>query len=48
MGVAAALYIGNKLKGNTGAVIAEIAGIDNLPLTQDGPVGSGRRWPPSG
>ena len=35
MGLAAGLYIGNKLKGNTGAVIAEIAGIDNLPLTQD-------------
>jgi ribose transport system substrate-binding protein len=35
MGVAAALYIANKLKGRTDAVIAEIAGIDNLPLTQD-------------
>jgi ribose transport system substrate-binding protein len=35
MGVAAALYIGNKLKGKTDAVIAEIAGIDTLPLTQD-------------
>jgi ribose transport system substrate-binding protein len=35
MGVAAALYIGTKLKGKTDPVIAEIAGIDNLPLTQD-------------
>jgi ribose transport system substrate-binding protein len=35
MGLAAGHYIGTKLKGNTGAVIAEIAGIDNLPLTQE-------------
>ena len=35
MGVAAGHYIGQKLKGNTNAVIAEIAGIDELPLTQD-------------
>ncbi len=35
MGVAAGHYIGNKLRGNTGAVIAEIAGMDELPLTQD-------------
>lgn len=35
MGVAAGTYIGTKLKGNTGAIIAEIPGIDSLPLTQD-------------
>ena len=35
MGVAAGNLIGQKLKGNSGAVIAEIAGIDELPLTQD-------------
>jgi ribose transport system substrate-binding protein len=35
MGLAAGIYIGTKLKGKTGAVIAEVAGIDNLPLTQD-------------
>ena len=35
MGLAAGQYIGAKLKGKTDAVIAEIAGIDNLPLTQD-------------
>jgi ribose transport system substrate-binding protein len=35
MGLAAGQYIGAKLKGRAGAVIAEIAGIDNLPLTQD-------------
>jgi ribose transport system substrate-binding protein len=35
MGVAAGQYIGKKLKGKTNAVIAEIAGIDELPLTQD-------------
>jgi ribose transport system substrate-binding protein len=35
MGVAAGQYIGNRLKGKTGVVIAEIAGIDSLPLTQD-------------
>lgn len=37
MGVAAGHYIGKKLKdaGKTAPVIAEIAGIDNLPLTQD-------------
>jgi ribose transport system substrate-binding protein len=35
MGVAAGHYIGSKLKDNKNAVIAEIAGIDELPLTQD-------------
>ncbi len=35
MGVAAGIYIGTKLKGKSDAVIAEIAGIDSLPLTQD-------------
>ena len=35
MGVAAGMYIGNKLKGNPNPVIAEIPGIDELPLTQD-------------
>jgi ribose transport system substrate-binding protein len=35
MGVAAGQYIGAKLKGKSDAVIAEIAGIDSLPLTQD-------------
>jgi len=35
MGVAAGHLIGQKLKGNPNAVIAEIAGIDELPLTQD-------------
>jgi ribose transport system substrate-binding protein len=35
MGVAAGTLIGQKFKGNTGAVIAEIAGMDELPLTQD-------------
>jgi ribose transport system substrate-binding protein len=35
MGVAAGLYVGNKLKGKSNAVIAEIAGIDSLPLTQE-------------
>jgi ribose transport system substrate-binding protein len=35
MGVAAGQYIGNKLKSNPNAVIAEIAGMDELPLTQD-------------
>ncbi|MBO0868060.1 MAG: substrate-binding domain-containing protein [Micromonosporaceae bacterium] len=35
MGLAAGQYIGAKLKGKTNPVIAEIAGIDNLPLTQD-------------
>jgi len=37
MGVAAATYIGDRLKseGKTNPVIAEIAGIDNLQLTQD-------------
>jgi ribose transport system substrate-binding protein len=35
MGVAAGHYIGSKLKGNAKAVIAEIAGIDELALTQD-------------
>ena len=33
MGLAAGQYIGAKLKGKAGAVIAEVAGIDNLPLT---------------
>lgn len=37
MGVAAATYIGDQLKAKnvSNPVIAEIAGIDNLPLTQD-------------
>jgi ribose transport system substrate-binding protein len=35
MGVAAGQYIGKKLKGKADAVIAEIPGIDELPLTQD-------------
>jgi ribose transport system substrate-binding protein len=35
MGLAAGQYIGTRLKGRAGAVVAEIAGIDNLPLTQD-------------
>jgi ribose transport system substrate-binding protein len=37
MGVAAGRFIGDRLKaaGKTGPTIAEIAGIDNLPLTQD-------------
>src|SRR5215470_14163253 len=35
MGLAAGQYIGAKLKGKASPVIAEIAGIDNLPLTQD-------------
>ena len=35
MGVAAGHYIGQKLKDNKNAVIAEIPGIDELPLTQD-------------
>ena len=35
MGVAAGTYIGQKLKGKSNPVIAEIAGIDSLPLTQD-------------
>ena len=35
MGVAAGHYIGQKLKGKADAVIAEIPGIDELPLTQD-------------
>jgi ribose transport system substrate-binding protein len=35
MGVAAGHYIGQKLKDNKNAIIAEIPGIDELPLTQD-------------
>ena len=35
MGVAAGKLIGEKFKGNPNAVIAEIAGMDELPLTQD-------------
>ncbi|GAA1839130.1 substrate-binding domain-containing protein [Luedemannella flava] len=35
MGVSAGHYIGKKLRGRSDAVIAEIAGIDSLPLTQD-------------
>ncbi|MDR0343954.1 MAG: substrate-binding domain-containing protein [Nocardiopsaceae bacterium] len=37
MGLAAGQYIGNRLKqeGKSHPVIAEVAGIDNLPLTQD-------------
>ncbi|NYI42164.1 substrate-binding domain-containing protein [Demequina lutea] len=35
MGVSAGTYICNKLAGQSDAVVAEIAGIDSLPLTQD-------------
>ncbi|KQO02932.1 sugar ABC transporter substrate-binding protein [Arthrobacter sp. Leaf234] len=35
MGVSAGTYICEKLGGNEDAVVAEIAGIDSLPLTQD-------------
>ncbi|MDK1361893.1 substrate-binding domain-containing protein [Arthrobacter sp. zg-Y1219] len=35
MGVSAGNYICEKLSGNSDAVVAEIAGIDSLPLTQD-------------
>lgn len=35
MGVSAGTYICEQLGGQSDAVIAEIAGIDNLPLTQD-------------
>lgn len=35
MGVSAGQYICERLGGQSDAVIAEIAGIDNLPLTQD-------------
>ncbi|MER5267044.1 substrate-binding domain-containing protein [Actinosynnema sp. NPDC002837] len=35
MGVSAGTYICEELKGKSGAVVAEIAGIDSLPLTQD-------------
>lgn len=35
MGVSAGTYICEELDGNKDAVVAEIAGIDNLPLTQD-------------
>jgi ribose transport system substrate-binding protein len=35
MGVSAGTYICDKLGGTSGAVVAEIAGIDSLPLTQD-------------
>lgn len=35
MGVSAGTYICQQLKGKTDAVVAEIAGIDSLPLTQD-------------
>ncbi|GAB2812098.1 substrate-binding domain-containing protein [Lentzea nigeriaca] len=35
MGVSAGTYICEKLKGRSDAVVAEIAGIDSLPLTQD-------------
>jgi len=35
MGVSAGHYIGQKLKGRSDAVIAEIAGIDTLQLTKD-------------
>jgi ribose transport system substrate-binding protein len=35
MGVSAGTYICEQLDGNTDAVVAEIAGIDSLPLTQD-------------
>jgi ribose transport system substrate-binding protein len=35
MGVSAGTYICERLDGKTDAVVAEIAGIDSLPLTQD-------------
>src|SRR3712207_5616859 len=35
MGVSAGTYICERLEGQSGAVVAEIAGIDSLPLTQD-------------
>ena len=35
MGVSAGQYICQELKGKSDAVVAEIAGIDSLPLTQD-------------
>ncbi|WP_062288771.1 substrate-binding domain-containing protein [Demequina phytophila] len=35
MGVSAGEYICGKLEGQTDAVVAEVAGIDSLPLTQD-------------
>ncbi|MEU4745517.1 substrate-binding domain-containing protein [Actinosynnema sp. NPDC023658] len=35
MGVSAGTYICQQLGGKSGAVVAEIAGIDSLPLTQD-------------
>ena len=35
MGVSAGAYICTQLNGKTDAVVAEIAGIDSLPLTQD-------------
>ncbi len=35
MGVSAGAYICEELSGNDSAVVAEIAGIDSLPLTQD-------------
>jgi ribose transport system substrate-binding protein len=35
MGVSAGSYICTALKGKAGAIVAEIAGIDSLPLTQD-------------
>jgi ribose transport system substrate-binding protein len=35
MGVSAGQYICQQLQGKTDAVVAEIAGIDSLPLTQD-------------
>jgi ribose transport system substrate-binding protein len=35
MGLAAGEYIGKRLAGKTNPIIAEIAGIDSLPLTQD-------------
>ena len=35
MGVSAGTYICDKLGGNSDAIVAEIAGIDSLPLTQD-------------
>ncbi|MFD3443052.1 substrate-binding domain-containing protein [Microbacteriaceae bacterium 4G12] len=35
MGVSAGTYICEQLEGNDDAVVAEVAGIDSLPLTQD-------------
>lgn len=43
MGVSAGTYICEQLGGNSDAVVAEIAGIDSLPLTQDRSAGFATR-----